>query len=105
MQFNCLKSYLIVHNLFCFVNYIFQLFLFHETCNRKSFKTLSKIRCFAASAKYPKMPALARATQFLAFAALTEHTAVVVEKVRLTDNRMERDEVRKEELNEHLRLI
>ena len=57
------------------------------------------------STKHPKMPALDRAAQFLPFAALTGHNAAIMETARLTDNRMELDEVRKEELNEHLQLI
>lgn len=57
------------------------------------------------STKHPKMPALDRAAQFLPFAALTGHNEAVMETARLTDNRMELDEIRKEELNEHLQLI
>lgn len=57
------------------------------------------------STKHPKMPALDRAAQFSPFAALTGHNAAIMETARLTDNRMELDEVRKEELNEHLQLI
>ena len=57
------------------------------------------------STKHPKMPVLERAAQFLPFAALTGHDAAVRETARLTDNRMELDEIRKEELNEHLQLI
>ena len=57
------------------------------------------------STKHPKMPALDRAAQFLPFAALTGHDAAVRETARLTDNKMELDEIRKEELNEHLQLI
>ena len=57
------------------------------------------------STKHPKMPALDRAAQFLPFAALTGHNAAIMETARLTDNRMELDEAKKEELNEHLQLI
>ena len=57
------------------------------------------------STKHPKMPALDRAAQFLPFAALTGHDAAVRETARLTDNKMELDEIRKEELNEYLQLI
>ena len=57
------------------------------------------------STKHPKMPALDRAAQFLPFSALVGHDAAVRETARLTDNRMELDEIRKEELNEHLQLI
>lgn len=57
------------------------------------------------STKHPKMPALDRAAQFLPFAALSGHNAAVMETERLTDNRMELDENRKEELNEQLQFI
>ncbi len=57
------------------------------------------------SAKHPKMPALDRAAQFMPFAALTGHNAAVMETERLTDSRMELDEMKKEELNEHLQFI
>ena len=57
------------------------------------------------STKHPKMPALGRAAQFLPFAALTGHDAAVRETARQTDNKMELDEIRKEELNEHLQLL
>lgn len=57
------------------------------------------------SAKHPKMPALDRAAQFMPFAALTGHNAAVRETERLTDSRMELDEMKKEELNEHLQFI
>ena len=57
------------------------------------------------STKHPKMSALDRAAQFMPFAALTGHGAAVRETARLTDNRMELDEIKREELNEHLQLI
>lgn len=57
------------------------------------------------STKHPKMPALDRAAQFHPFSALVGHDAAVRETARMTDNRMELDEIRKEELNEHLQLI
>ncbi len=57
------------------------------------------------SAKHPKMPALDRAAQFMPFAALTGHNSAVMETERLTDSRMELDEMKKEELNEHLQFI
>ena len=57
------------------------------------------------STKHPKMPALDRAAQFLPFAALAGHDAAVRETARQTDNKMELDEIRKEELNEHLQLL
>lgn len=57
------------------------------------------------SAGHPKMPALDRAAQFLPFAALTGHDAAVRETARLTDNRAELDEIRKEELDLQLQLL
>ena len=57
------------------------------------------------STKHPKMPALNRAAQFLPFAALAGHDAAVRETARQTDNKIELDESRKEELNEHLQLL
>lgn len=57
------------------------------------------------SAKHPRMPALDRAAQFMPFAALTGHNAAVMETERLTDTKMELDEMKKEELNEHLQFI
>ncbi len=57
------------------------------------------------STKHPKMPALDRAAQFSPFAALTGHNEAVMETERLTDNRMELDEIRKEELNKQLQFI
>lgn len=57
------------------------------------------------STKYPKMPVLDRAAQFQPFNALSGHDAAVRETARLTDNRMELDENKKEELNNHLQCI
>lgn len=57
------------------------------------------------SKKHPKMPALDRAAQFSPFAALVGHNAAVTETARLTESRMELDEIRKEELNEQLQLL
>lgn len=57
------------------------------------------------SLKHPRMPALDRAAQFLPFAALTGHDAAVRETARLTDDRAELDETRKEELDMHLQLL
>ena len=57
------------------------------------------------STRRPKMPALDRAAQFLPFAALTGHDAAVRETARLTDNRAELDEIRKEELDLHLHML
>lgn len=57
------------------------------------------------SARHPKMPALDRAAQFLPFAALAGHDAAVRETARLTEDRVELDEIRKEELDVHLQLL
>lgn len=57
------------------------------------------------SKKHPKMPALDRAAQFMPFAALTGHNAAVTETAWLTENKMELDETRKEELGERLQFI
>lgn len=57
------------------------------------------------STKHSKMPALDRAAQFQPFAALTGHNAAVMEIARLTDNRAELDETKKEELDVHLQFI
>jgi len=57
------------------------------------------------STKHPKMSALDRAAQFLPFAALTGHDAAIRETARLTDNKAELDEIRKEELGLHLQLL
>ena len=57
------------------------------------------------SKKHPKMPVLDRAAQFQPFAALSGHDAAVRETARLTENRTELDETRKEELDLHLQLL
>ena len=57
------------------------------------------------SRKRPQMPLATRAAQFLPFAALTGYDAAVEETARLTDSRMELDEMRKEELNEKLLML
>lgn len=57
------------------------------------------------STRHPKMSPLDRAAQFLPFAALTGHDAAVRETARLTDNRAELDETRKEELDLHLQML
>ena len=43
------------------------------------------------SAKHPRMPLSDRAAQFAPFAALSGHSAALVETARLTDQRMELD--------------
>lgn len=57
------------------------------------------------STRHPKMPALDRAAQFMPFSALTGHDAAVMETQRLTDSRVELDEIRKEELDARLQFI
>ena len=57
------------------------------------------------STKHPKMPALDRAAQFMPFSALVGHDAAVMETQRLTDDRTELDESRKEELDARLQVI
>lgn len=57
------------------------------------------------STKHPRMSALNRAAQFSPFAALTGHEAAISETARLTNIRLELDEVRKEELDEQLQII
>ena len=57
------------------------------------------------SAKHPHMPALDRAAQFSPFAALTGHDAAIKETARLTDEYMELDEDRKEEIDRQLQKI
>lgn len=57
------------------------------------------------SKKHPKMPVLDRAAQFQPFAALSGDDTAVRETARLTDNRLELDENKKEELNKHLQCI
>ncbi len=57
------------------------------------------------STRHPKMPALDRAAQFMPFSALTGHDAAVMETQRLTDDRTELDESRKEELDARLQFI
>lgn len=57
------------------------------------------------SSKHPQMPALDRAAQFSPFAALTGHDAAIKETARLTDEQMELDEDRREEIDRQLREI
>lgn len=57
------------------------------------------------SSKHPHMPALDRAAQFSPFAALTGHDAAIKETARLTDEQVELDEERKEELDRQLQEI
>lgn len=57
------------------------------------------------SSKHSHMPALDRAAQFSPFAALTGHDAAIKETARLTDEYMELDEDRKEEIDRQLQEI
>lgn len=57
------------------------------------------------STRHPQMSPMDRAAQFSPFAALTGHDAAIKEMARLTEERGELDESRKEELNERLWLI
>jgi hypothetical protein len=57
------------------------------------------------SATRPHMTLHDRAAQFSPFAALTGYDDAVKETARLTDNKEELDEYRKEELNERLSMI
>lgn len=57
------------------------------------------------SARHPQMPLADRAAQFSPFAALTGHEAAIRETARLTKERVELDESRKEILDEHLQMI
>lgn len=55
------------------------------------------------SKRFPRMPLEERAAQFSPFAALTGYDAVIRETARLTDNRVELDEYRRQELDAALR--
>ncbi len=57
------------------------------------------------SENHPHMSMLDRAAQFSPFAALTGHGAAIEETARLTDERIELDENRKEIINEKLKFI
>lgn len=57
------------------------------------------------STKHPHMALLDRAAQFSPFAALTGHEAAIKETARLTDERVELDENRKEALDMQLQWI
>lgn len=57
------------------------------------------------SARHPQMPLADRAAQFSPFAALTGHEAAIRETARLTTERVELDESRKEILDERLQMI
>lgn len=55
--------------------------------------------------KHPKMSRENRAAQFAPFAALTGHDDAISETARLTENEIELDEERKEQLNRELMKI
>lgn len=57
------------------------------------------------SKNHPQMQLIDRAAQFSPFAALTGHGAAIEETARLTDERIELDESRKETINEKLMFI
>lgn len=57
------------------------------------------------SENHPKMSMIDRAAQFSPFAALTGHGAAIEETARVTDERTELDESRKEIINEKLIFI
>lgn len=57
------------------------------------------------SANHPQMLLQDRAAQFSPFAALTGHEAAINEAARLTENRLELNEDRREILNRQLQLI
>lgn len=57
------------------------------------------------SATHPHMPRADRAAQFAPFAALTGYDAAIKETARLTDEKIELDEVRVTTLNESIRYI
>lgn len=57
------------------------------------------------SKRYPRMPLADRAAQFSPFAALTGYDSVISEMARLTDQRIELDENRRQELDASLQRI
>lgn len=57
------------------------------------------------SARHPQMALADRAAQFSPFAALTGHEEAIQETARLTEDFIELDEDRKEQLNEQLLLL
>lgn len=57
------------------------------------------------SSRHPQMPLPDRAAQFSPFAALTGHEAAIQEAARLTEDFIELDEDRKEQLNEQFQIL
>ena len=57
------------------------------------------------SATHPHMAAIDRAAQFSPFAALTGYDAAIKETARLTDQKVELDEVMKEALSNKLQMV
>lgn len=55
--------------------------------------------------RHPQMPLADRAAQFSPFAALTGHEAAIQEAARLTEDFIELDEDRKEQLNEQFQIL
>lgn len=72
--------------------------------NRQNYDDIIGL-CRPYSKKHRPMSMLARAAQFAPFAALTGYESAVSETARLTDERIELDEDRKEILNMKLRMI
>ena len=57
------------------------------------------------SSRHPRMAPLDRAAQFSPFAALTGHEEAILETARLTEEFIELDEGRKEQINEKLKYL
>lgn len=57
------------------------------------------------SQKHPRMSAHDRAAQFSPFAALTGHNAAMEETARLTDRKLEPNEIQLQELNANLQTV
>lgn len=62
-------------------------------------------RAYMPSARRPAMPLMARAAQFMPFAALSGYDAVIREEARLTERRPEPDEDAIARLNDRFRLL
>lgn len=60
---------------------------------------------YPVSKVHPQMPLIDRAAQFSPFAALTGYEAAIDETARLTEDFIELDENKKEQLNEQLQQI
>lgn len=75
-----------------------------NTDNRNNYEDIIELP-HHVSATHPHMELIDRAAQFLPFAALTGHGEAIRETARLTNQRIELDENRKEILDEKLRLV